>query len=103
MTIRLEEIVYLHCHQQGIITQNFTQVTTKNDMTLVVIKLYCAYLSSELWWDSSAGEPRWNPETSPAFSQRGSPAAVSYMPRDWPASSWSAGPSSLESKRKGYP
>lgn len=59
------------------------------------------HFSSEQWWNSSFGEPGWDPETSSTFPQRRPPTPVSHLPGDRPATSRTAGPTALESERKG--
>lgn len=102
MTIRLEEIVYLHCHQQGTVIPSYLfEVAGVGVLKVIYLVMYCINLSSEQWWDCGFGEPGWDPETSSTFPQRRPPPPVSHLPGDRPATSWTAGPTTLESERKG--
>lgn len=69
--------------------------------SFIYLIIYCVNSSSEQWWDSRFGEPGWNPETSSTFPQRRPPPPVSHLPGDRPATSWTAGPATVESERKG--
>lgn len=67
MTIRLEEIVYLHCHQQGKTKSSHNCLRIpKQDFTLLTTSYLFNY-SSQQWRDSSFGQPGWDPETSSTF------------------------------------
>lgn len=70
-------------------------------LQISAIYLYVGDFLSKQWWYCGFGESRWDPKTSTTFSQRGSSAPVSHLSRDWPATSRTAGPSTLESERKG--
>lgn len=58
-------------------------------------------LSSEQWRDCGSGEPGWHPKASVALPQRGTPPPVPHLSGDRPAASRTAGPTTLESERKG--
>lgn len=105
MTIRLEEIVYLHCHQQGKIIQGKLIVSFDVHYlwTIHHYKLMTNIFTvfSGQWRHCGVGEPGWDPEASIPFSKRRPSAAVPHMSGDRTPSTWPAWSSSLVPEGKG--
>lgn len=105
MTIRLEEIVYLHCHQQGKaingkLTASFS-VHRVYVWTIQHCKTNIFPVFSGQWRHCGVGEPGWDPEASIPFSKRRPSAAVPHVSGDWTPSTRPARSSSLVPEGKG--
>lgn len=128
MTIPLEEIVYLHCHQQGGSTPTCSVITTIICTTLIIgCVLFLSFLAfvtpqlntdvhqniivnnlirkiifcSRQRGDGGAGQSGWDPKTSTSLPQRRPLAPVPLLPGERPSSTRPAGPSALVSEGKG--
>lgn len=93
MTIRLEEIVYLHCHQQGISFLRLEECSWPPTLK--------PCFPSEQWRNPGVGQSGRHPKAPFTLPQRGPPAPVSHLPGDGPPSSWPVGAAALEPERKG--